>query len=204
MVKYILKKNRIWLPLLVIATVNNAVLSMGNTIMTPEQAVRHQLKIAIIARDESKIKEIVENPMFNINDDLPGSSWTALHWACYWVQPKENNTIVPYLLSKKANPACLDNSKQTALHLAAGTGNTEVVRLLVEAGANVNAKDKYDITPLYVAAQSSPDDAVITYLLANGAQPSLNIPALGTHTAKDFIMSRSDSEAKALVRSLSS
>lgn len=39
----------------------------------------------------------------------------------------------------------------TALHIAADTGDEAIVKLLIEAGANVNAKDKEGRTPLDVA-----------------------------------------------------
>lgn len=44
------------------------------------------------------------------------------------------------------------DSKQTALHWAAGhNDNPDVVRTLIAAGANVNAKDVYGQTPLATA-----------------------------------------------------
>lgn len=42
----------------------------------------------------------------------------------------------------------------TALHEASAVGDLEVVRLLLEAGANVNARSKDGITPLHDAAYS--------------------------------------------------
>lgn len=41
----------------------------------------------------------------------------------------------------------------TALHNAARHGNGELIRLLVDAGANVNARNEYENTPLHVATK---------------------------------------------------
>jgi hypothetical protein len=58
---------------------------------------------------------------------------------------------------------------RTALSFAADRGNVEIVKLLVERGADVNAKDSfYGVTPiLWAAANDHPD--VARYLLSHGA-----------------------------------
>lgn len=47
--------------------------------------------------------------------------------------------------------AIRDNDGKTLLHQAAYDGNTEIARLLIEHGANVNAADEYGISPLMSA-----------------------------------------------------
>jgi ankyrin repeat protein len=42
-----------------------------------------------------------------------------------------------------------DFNGKTVLHYACYNGNIEIVKLLIEAGADINAKDIYGNTPLY-------------------------------------------------------
>lgn len=58
----------------------------------------------------------------------------------------------------------LDSKKRSALHYAARIGNLELVRLLVEKGANVNEKDIFSQTPLMLSISEEISD----FLIANG------------------------------------
>ena len=53
-----------------------------------------------------------------------------------------------------------DEWGETPLHAAARKGNTKMIQLLVAAGADVNAKDQDDKTPLYIAKKKDHKDAV--------------------------------------------
>ena len=44
----------------------------------------------------------------------------------------------------------------TALHAAAQNGHTDIVKLLLDAGADKDVVDKYGDTPLHVAAENGP------------------------------------------------
>lgn len=55
---------------------------------------------------------------------------------------------------------------------AAAMGELEVLKVLVSAGANVNAQDFAGYAPLHHAAKEGHKDIVI-WLLANGANPNL-------------------------------
>ena len=61
-----------------------------------------------------------------------------------------------------------DYDKRTALHLAAGEGRLDVVKLLVKAGADVNAEDRWGGRPLDDAKRNRHDD-VCEYLVKMGA-----------------------------------
>jgi ankyrin repeat protein len=59
---------------------------------------------------------------------------------------------------------------RTPLHHAAAKNRPDMVRLLIELGADVNAADSTGATPLATASQENADPAVIAMLLAAGAQ----------------------------------
>jgi ankyrin repeat protein len=59
---------------------------------------------------------------------------------------------VQYAVSLGNDPAAANNDGLTALHGAAANGATELVSYLVEQGADINAKDKYQQTPLSIAS----------------------------------------------------
>lgn len=94
---------------------------------------------------------------------------TPLHYAC-----KANNspTIVAVLLQYKASVTAADRRGQTALHLACERLNHDIVRLLLEAGAPVNASKLDGTTPLMLASANTfrPFDAArLDLLLRHGA-----------------------------------
>ena len=79
---------------------------------------------------------------------------------------------VGYLIEHGAKVNAVSNSKTTALHVASGfVGGTESVRLLVKAGANIEALNDQGETPLALAVVST-DTAKAKFLLDNGANPN--------------------------------
>lgn len=58
-----------------------------------------------------------------------------------------------------------DSNQRSALHYAARIGNLELVRLLVERGANIDEKDIFSQTPLMLSIS----EEISNFLIANGA-----------------------------------
>jgi len=73
------------------------------------------------------------------------------------------------LISTDTDVNIKDQRDMTLLHLAASDGHTDIAALLINKGANVDARiDEYDMTPLHVAAVSG-QAAVVELLLAEDA-----------------------------------
>jgi ankyrin repeat protein len=77
---------------------------------------------------------------------------------------------VKVLLKANANAnataSLLNFTKVTALHIAAEVGHTKIVKVLLDAGAEVDARTSNDTTPLHQAAQEGHLDIVRELLIA--------------------------------------
>lgn len=75
------------------------------------------------------------------------------------------------------------------MHEAVYYGSTEVCELLLEYGADVNAKDKKDFTPLHLAVGEGYVD-VVELLLEHGAD--VNAKDFKGNTAYDYALEDDD------------
>lgn len=87
--------------------------------------------------------------------DLPDQNgFTALHWACYYGQVA---TVAQLLATRQVDVGRLAPDLVSPLLLAASGGHHEVVRLLLQHGANARHSDIVGNTPLmYAAAGNHP------------------------------------------------
>ena len=76
--------------------------------------------------------------------------WNDLHKAAEYGKASE---IELKQLLTRFNVDVRSSSGSTARHYAAGKGNTKTVQFLLGAGANPNARNKYEDTPLHETAQ---------------------------------------------------
>ena len=76
--------------------------------------------------------------------------------------------IVALLLAKGANPKAKDNRKETALGLAAETGDVQTMRLLIDKGADIGSLNWEGETPVLQAVKSMRPEAV-RLLIEKGA-----------------------------------
>lgn len=80
-----------------------------------------------------------------------------------------------------------DYDKRTALHLGASNGHSEVVKMLCEAGADVNARDRWGNLPLDDAVTADEQEC-IKVLEQHGAQASSNsAAAMGQEALLDLM-----------------
>mmetsp|Transcript_2786 Transcript_2786/g.3706 ORF Transcript_2786/g.3706 Transcript_2786/m.3706 type:complete len:151 (+) Transcript_2786:60-512(+) len=79
-------------------------------------------------------------------EDLDDRGWTALQAASQ--EGKDN--VVKFLISRGANVNKQDEAGQASLHL--GVSNKEVIRLLLEGGANPNITNPDGYTPLHYSS----------------------------------------------------
>lgn len=80
------------------------------------------------------------------------------------------------------------NSKRTPLHIAASRGKAEIVKTLIDNGADMNASDNDGKTPLYMAIESK-KDSVINYLLSKGAKVTKNMLDIAGEKTKKVLSS---------------
>jgi ankyrin repeat protein len=71
-----------------------------------------------------------------------------------------------------------DYDRRTALHLAAGEGRAEIVRILCDAGANVNVEDRWGNRPIDDAENAKKNGAEIMELLYRYGARSYKKPAI--------------------------
>ncbi|CAG9466323.1 unnamed protein product [Pedinophyceae sp. YPF-701] len=88
-------------------------------------------------------------------------------------------------------------SPHMPIHGAAETGNLEIVRYLVENGADVNALDNDDETALHEAAEDGHLE-VVKYLIAVGVDPDIRND--DGETAADIALARGYPEVHAYLR----
>jgi ankyrin repeat protein len=97
--------------------------------------------------------------------------------------------VVKFLLAQGAevNSPSRNAQRVMPLHSAVANRHLDIARLLVEHGADVNARQAQDFTPLHAAADNGQLD-MVALLLAHGADPAARM-ALGK-TPADFARER--------------
>lgn len=106
---------------------------------------------------------------------------TALHFAAFFRQPEATRLLVDRGAELEAvSPTFGD---VTPLHSACASGERESARILLEAGADPNARQQSGFVPLHAAAQNG-DEQLAQLLLARGADPEAATD--DGRTARDF------------------
>lgn len=157
----------------------------------PNKGSARPLGIAA-SRADLKMMELLVNKGAEVTGAHRG--WTALHSASSGNRPtmvtaalfpgqdlsEKYFQAAKWLVDKGADVRAQDEgSKKTPLHCAATADLQKVAGLLIEKGADVNAKAEFDATPLHWAVIN---DAVpmAEFLINKGADPNLRLTAGAT------------------------
>lgn len=96
--------------------------------------------------------------------------FTALHFAAFFNRPEIARILVR--AGAEVSAAAKNKMRVTPLHSAAAAHSGEIVSLLLENGAQANARQEGAWTALHEAAQIG-DAEMVKTLLAHGADPSV-------------------------------
>lgn len=112
------------------------------------------------------VKDILQKDPKQI-DAYAADGFTPLGLSAFF----KHEALVEFLLKAGANPSLPSNNafKVAPLHSAAASKNVRIAQLLINAGADVNAKQQEGITPLHSAAHNG-DLEMAQLLLSNGSK----------------------------------
>lgn len=93
--------------------------------------------------DDDEIEQ--QDDINRVNGD---NGYAAIHWSCHYGQLITTEKLLQY----GANPNLRAKNYVSPLHLAAASGHHEIVRLLINRGAEPSPMDILGNTPLHYAA----------------------------------------------------
>src|SRR5213079_1200178 len=135
-------------------------------------AALQTLFIAVTNNDEASVKQLIGRGV-SLNLPVPGEGHTVLHEAV----AMKNLKMTRLLLDNRARTDALGTygsprpQKEYPIHRAATVGDVQLVKLLLERGANPNVMDDGGYTPLHRAAALG-NVPVAQVLLQGKAQPN--------------------------------
>ena len=140
--------------------------------------------IVAIRNDASKVAELlIADPKVD-----PDRTNASLETPMMLAAHRNRKDLVEKLVARGAE---VNRKGWTALHYAASVGNVEIVKLLLDSSAYIDAESPNQTTPLMMAARSKKRE-VCKLLIEEGADPSLiNQRDL---TAADFALRAGDTE----------
>ncbi|WP_374580774.1 ankyrin repeat domain-containing protein [Pseudoduganella sp.] len=136
---------------------------------------------------------LLAQPQLRVDQAAPNGN-TALMMAAF----QKNKPAVLALLAKGAQ---INRPGWTALHYAAAAGDLDIMKLLLERHAYIDAESPTGMTPLMLAAREGMEDAA-NLLLQEGADATLKDRAWGMDAAEFAIRADKPWIAQAIQRHL--
>lgn len=152
---------------------------------------RTALQLAIGYREAPVVSLLLENgadPEYSHHENLTALLQILNH---YYAEADEVKTITEVLLAAGADTNVKDGRGNTPLHLAAGKGNTQMVKQLLEKGLKVDEPGPGELTPLHLAAQGGHLD-IVELLVQSGAD--IQVQNRRGNTAMELAHSNGHSE----------
>jgi ankyrin repeat protein len=101
---------------------------------------------------------------------VSGDGFTPLHFAAFFAKPEAARMLLD--LDAPVDAAASNASRVQPLHSAAAGRAVEICRMLLAAGADVNARQADGFVPLHAAAQNG-DPEIMELFLSAGADPAV-------------------------------
>jgi ankyrin repeat protein len=144
----------------------------------------------------ARVQALLETPSQRgrLMDQHSTDGFTPLALACFFGQ----EAVATWLVEHGANVNLAANNPMhvAPVHAAAAGKHFGILKMLVEAGANVNARQQQGFTPLHAAAQHG-DEPALRLLLAHGADRAAM--AANQQTALDLALQNGHGGAVALL-----
>jgi ankyrin repeat protein len=135
-----------------------------------------------------------------VNTSFGTDKWNLLHLALVSLTVPPNPRIVKHLIGLGTDVNARDWRLWTPLHFAVRTGNGEVVKMLIEAGAQVDLPNDEGVTPLHLCLLKLPFNVqIVEILLESGANPDSNY---GAGTVRNYLKALSAVDSERIVQLL--
>jgi len=126
---------------------------------------------ALLYGNCKKIEKYIKEGL-NVNIITEGDNWNMLHFSLEGTGSEPDLKLIKYLIKIGVDVNAREVNLWTPLHFAARRKSTDAMKLLIDAGAEVDAVNDEGLTPLQLTISVKPFNLKATeFLLLSGADP---------------------------------